>query len=188
MTKLLLTAAAGALACGAANATVYTFVPNLTSGATIVGTITTDGVTGDIGFSDITGLDVTVSDGNGSAHLGFSDVINTGPLNGIPTLLHATATGLFFDFSGSPHAFVAYSLGSAVCMAAGPTPCGSIENNQLVLVNGVFHDSPVFSGLVEVAHVTGAVPEPASWAMMVGGFGLVGGAMRSRRKTAISFA
>jgi hypothetical protein len=30
-------------------------------------------------------------------------------------------------------------------------------------------------------------PEPASWAMMVGGFGLIGGAMRSRRRTAIRF-
>lgn len=33
----------------------------------------------------------------------------------------------------------------------------------------------------------GAVPEPASWAMMLGGFGLVGGAMRARRR-AIAFA
>jgi hypothetical protein len=30
------------------------------------------------------------------------------------------------------------------------------------------------------------VPEPASWAMLVAGFGLTGGAMRARRKTAIS--
>jgi len=33
-----------------------------------------------------------------------------------------------------------------------------------------------------------AVPEPASWAMMLGGFGLVGGAMRARRKAGVSFA
>lgn len=33
----------------------------------------------------------------------------------------------------------------------------------------------------------GAVPEPASWAMMLGGFGLTGAAMR-RRKAAIRFA
>ena len=32
-----------------------------------------------------------------------------------------------------------------------------------------------------------AVPEPASWAMFIGGFGLVGSAMR-RRRTSISFA
>jgi len=36
-------------------------------------------------------------------------------------------------------------------------------------------------------HSTAAVPEPASWAMMVGGFGLVGGAMR-RRSGTLSFA
>ena len=34
----------------------------------------------------------------------------------------------------------------------------------------------------------GAVPEPASWAFMVGGFGMIGGAMRSRRRAAIRFA
>jgi hypothetical protein len=33
----------------------------------------------------------------------------------------------------------------------------------------------------------GAVPEPASWALMLGGFGLVGGALRSR-KTSVRFA
>ena len=34
----------------------------------------------------------------------------------------------------------------------------------------------------------GAVPEAASWAMMVGGFGLIGGALRNRRRAAITFA
>jgi len=33
-----------------------------------------------------------------------------------------------------------------------------------------------------------AAPEPASWAMMLGGFGAIGGAMRARRKAAVSFA
>ena len=34
---------------------------------------------------------------------------------------------------------------------------------------------------------TAAVPEPASWALMLGGFGLIGGALRSRRKAEVSF-
>ncbi len=34
----------------------------------------------------------------------------------------------------------------------------------------------------------GAVPEPASWAMMLGGFGLIGSALRSqRRRTEVAF-
>jgi len=37
--------------------------------------------------------------------------------------------------------------------------------------------------------VSGAVPEPASWAMMIGGFGLAGGALRRRRtQTTVKFA
>jgi len=36
--------------------------------------------------------------------------------------------------------------------------------------------------------VSAAVPEAASWAMMLVGFGAVGGAMRARRKVAVSFA
>jgi len=32
------------------------------------------------------------------------------------------------------------------------------------------------------------VPEPASWAMMLGGFGLIGGTLRSRRRAMVSFS
>lgn len=40
-----------------------------------------------------------------------------------------------------------------------------------------------FSGLAE-AEAVQAIPEPASWAMMIAGFGLVGGALRRRRALA----
>jgi hypothetical protein len=35
---------------------------------------------------------------------------------------------------------------------------------------------------------TGAVPEPATWAMMIAGLAITGGAMRRRNRTAVSFA
>jgi len=38
-----------------------------------------------------------------------------------------------------------------------------------------------------ISFAQSGVPEPASWALMLGGFGAIGGAMRSRRKTAVSF-
>ena len=45
-----------------------------------------------------------------------------------------------------------------------------------------------FSGYVPIyihtAWIGGVVPEPATWAMMIAGFGLVGGAMRRRRAVA----
>ncbi len=41
---------------------------------------------------------------------------------------------------------------------------------------------------IDNVSVSGAVPEPASWALMIGGFGLVGFAMRRRAKVAVRFA
>jgi len=65
------------------------------------------------------------------------------------------------------------------------------------LVADIYGDiNPSFNGmnfdLLEVGgtvtYYLGPVPEPASWALMLGGFGMVGGAMRSRRKAAVTFA
>jgi len=39
-----------------------------------------------------------------------------------------------------------------------------------------------------VSTTQGALPEPTSWAMMLSGFGPIGGAMRGRRRTAVGFA
>ena len=49
---------------------------------------------------------------------------------------------------------------------------------------GAFFDST--SGRVSI--VEAAVPEPATWALMIAGFGLVGGAMRRRRIAKVSYA
>ena len=40
----------------------------------------------------------------------------------------------------------------------------------------------------EIAFNIAAVPEPASWALMIAGFGLVGGAMRRRAKVRVAYA
>ena len=47
-----------------------------------------------------------------------------------------------------------------------------------------------FHGTLETLSINGgvaAVPEPASWALMLGGFAAIGGALRMRRRTAVSF-
>ena len=51
-------------------------------------------------------------------------------------------------------------------------------------------DIPFCSGDCPVitTHGGGGVPEPATWAMMLVGVGMVGGAMRMRRKTALATA
>ena len=52
-------------------------------------------------------------------------------------------------------------------------------------------DDLVFTGDRFVPHLTGSVPEPSTWAMMLLGFGFVGGAMRAKRRKqniSVSFA
>jgi hypothetical protein len=59
-----------------------------------------------------------------------------------------------------------------------------VENNEWSTA-GLLNKN---GGLKEVSHIAffgSVVPEPATWAMMIGGFGLVGGAMR-RRKTQVA--
>lgn len=53
----------------------------------------------------------------------------------------------------------------------------------LDLSDGVnlFNPDTAFTSVGVTLESVGAVPEPASWALMIGGFGLVGGAMRRRK-------
>lgn len=57
------------------------------------------------------------------------------------------------------------------------------ENGGITALTASLNGDPLSGSLIS----TTGVPEPASWAMMVGGFGLIGGAMR-RRRTAVRFA
>lgn len=50
-----------------------------------------------------------------------------------------------------------------------------------------FDSIAISTDRIGLASLAVPVPEPASWAMMLGGFGLVGSAMRSRRKAVVSF-
>jgi PEP-CTERM motif len=45
----------------------------------------------------------------------------------------------------------------------------------------------MLSHMDEGSQDTAAVPEPASWALMLGGFGMLGGILRSRRRVTVSF-
>ena len=62
----------------------------------------------------------------------------------------------------------------------------SILEPDRISVN--WQGKPVQGEVTVGAPITAAVPEPASWALMLAGFGAIGGAMRHRRKAAINFA
>jgi hypothetical protein len=55
---------------------------------------------------------------------------------------------------------------------------GDLKNTNTITISGnVIGAAASYSGTVEFVP-TAAVPEPASWALMIGGFGLLGGALR----------
>jgi hypothetical protein len=66
------------------------------------------------------------------------------------------------------------------------TPFEIGAGTYTLTINGTaFGSKATYAGNFNVA----AVPEPATWAMMIGGIGMVGGAMRRRRvSTKVSFA
>jgi hypothetical protein len=101
-----------------------------------------------------------------------------------PALNNANVSTLNSLFSGSYT-----SLGNA---AGGTRNINSGFSGNLWLVGAVFvNDDRAIDafkfGTLKVTP-TGAVPEPATWAMMIGGFGAIGAAMRMRRRTTVSFA
>lgn len=66
--------------------------------------------------------------------------------------------------------------GSPINFAAGPVS---------LVVNGLQFGEGSYSGVIAAV---AAVPEPATWAMMIGGFGMIGGVMRRRAyKTKVRF-
>jgi hypothetical protein len=101
-----------------------------------------------------------------------------------------TGTGFFFDFGNADFSDYYFSENSG--------PFGNLagalhiqqDGSVLVVANPSGDDYTQTSGLsftTITAAAPAAVPEPATWAMMVGGFGLVGAALR-RRKVSVRFA
>lgn len=56
------------------------------------------------------------------------------------------------------------------------------------LYNGFFSEVGVHDATLTFSPISGAVPEPETWGMMVLGLGAIGAAMRSRRTAKVTFA
>jgi hypothetical protein len=89
-------------------------------------------------------------------------------------------------------AFIAYDITAAVTINGKASTINLSKANGTTITIGDDTYSGAFGftnvTLGQAAAAAAAVPEPASWAMMIGGFGLVGAAMRRQRKVAVRFA
>ena len=83
--------------------------------------------------------------------------------------------GRLLDEQGNP-----IMLGDLWGLIAGNGAAGG-DTDKIYFTAGVSDEAHGLFGRIA------AVPEPASWMLMLGGFGAVGGALRSRRKTSVSF-
>jgi hypothetical protein len=64
----------------------------------------------------------------------------------------------------------------------------TINGSQTLVVNGTSGGNGTYSGTLSFARAPIGVPEPATWAMMLIGFGGAGSLLRARRRTATATA
>jgi hypothetical protein len=153
------------------------------SAATLSGTITTDGVIGNVQTSDIVAYDITA--------VFDSNTIEETTANSHVVVVHggltATAKNLNFDFTHVPNAVTPYVLefrnktdGSGICFddnAKRRATCGQASAVGLRNIEGTqLDDFPAASDTI-----ASSAPEPAAWTMMLIGAAGVGGLLRRRR-------
>ncbi len=195
MKKLFVTASALALMISPAFATTYVGTRTVGTGSANL-SITTDGTTGGLVQSNVTDWTIILTNTAGIFTL-------HGPLSGSNSQflltgngLSATATDLLFDFGASSSfgLFQNPGIGSGqnwYCFESLGANCAGSGVGESVTTIGGSRTNVFQQGNVVLASVDGggAVPEPASWALMLAGFGLAGGALRVRRRSvAVSYA
>jgi len=140
------------------------------------GTPTSPSITADFGAT-ITGPSVDFDDifeftipqngsGSGSLSTSFSALTNL-----------LVLTDVIVD--GVSRTLVAGPGGQSVTTNGVPITAGVLNTIEVKGHTGANAIAGTYTGTMTFA--AGVVPEPASWAMMIGGLGLVGGAMRRRR-------
>ncbi|MFD1787585.1 PEPxxWA-CTERM sorting domain-containing protein [Sphingomonas floccifaciens] len=172
-----------------ASAAVYTFNTSVGAGSA-TGSITTDDTIGVLSGANITAFNILINDGADS----FTVTNNNGSVLIGGNALTATSTGLSFDFSAQ---------GANYALFQNPFPGSSVNYFCLQTVGCYFPAeagigirlqgellNSSLSGNVQFAQAAAAaVPEPATWAMMLIGFGGIGASMRRRKQVAaVNFA
>ena len=163
-----------------------TYAGSLTAGDfTATYTLTTDGTIGVLSTANIISAEGAISDGISSVPFDGSIAEVFG------NALTASASQIWFDTSKSGAVLIGTNQSPfpSFCLSGlGATRCRAESQPSLFVGQGIyfgqFAQQPI-SGMVLIGTAeSGAVPEPASWAMLIAGCGLTGALLRRRREAA----
>lgn len=135
---------------------------------------------GSIGFGNVFALATDTSGALFGVSADADEFIRINSSTGAGTLISSIGAGGWFDMAARPEdnvMFLSDAFGSSLYTI--DTTTGS---KSLVGPYGTF------SNIAGLAFIPGAVPEPATWGMMLFGFGLVGSVLRRRRAGAAAIA
>jgi hypothetical protein len=138
-------------------------------------TISTDDTLGVLAANNFTGYTLSILSEYGESHSSGTSAFQALGAT-------ATSTALSFNFGGPQNTLVFYNGNDALCFMGNLYTCSGDPSSSSTVVSSDLGDTGILprSSGVEVIATAEAVPEPASWVMLIAGFGLTGAAMRRR--------
>jgi hypothetical protein len=177
-----------------ASATTYVVSQSIGAAGSVTGTIDTNGATGALSVGDFTGWTLLVTGGSGATTT-LTNLNSAVYIAGAAAT--ATASDILFDYSNAVASYLLFQAGG---FGTGNTYWCNSSASGACLQGATATPGFTFDGtrqdearrgvqsIASAAGDAGAVPEPATWAMFIGGFGLVGAAMRRRQSVRVAFA
>ena len=175
---------------GGAAATTYTANRGVGAGAINL-SITTDGTLGILSTANITDWTILLSAGDDAFTLEGPSGSNNSSSLVSTSRLYATASDLLYDldFEGTFPFLDGFVIQSPTIGSGGPFWCVGIGGCTGAAIEAIqpggvrSFQMSAHSGQFVIGSVGGGVPEPATWALMIGGLGLAGVALRRRLAT-----
>jgi hypothetical protein len=158
--------------------------------------VSTDTLLTNVGFYSAApnggNLEYMIWDGTNS-NLLFS-IVGTGPVGSSPTLTYSpnfsfnllAGSSYYFGIMADAAANFGYTFPPVTISQNGLTATGENSNYTNFGSPAVAGGGGASINLVLLGSQAGAVPEPATWAMMLIGFGAIGLSMRARRRQVLS--
>jgi hypothetical protein len=187
--KTLVAASAMAAGLALAGASAHASTNLVANGSFETGDFTDWAQFGNTGFTGVSGSFSGVNPTDGADQAYFGPVGSTGGIDqDVATQAGAHFVFSFdvFNFGGTPSYFDAAFGATHVLTLVDPGPFGYTHESFSVLATGpltnVAFTTQQNPSYFLLDNVSVSAPEPATWALMIGGFGLAGASLRRRTR------